>query len=180
MNPFSVEANMTDKETADSIFITGLKNAHAMENEALSIMNPQVERLENYPDVLNRLKRHIEETNQQIKRLDDILGSMNEKRSMLKDNALSFTGSLAAAAHTVMQDEVLKNSMANFAFENFEIAAYKSLIQVAKETGHQSAIPPLEQNLREEEAMAAWLSEHLPDVTSTYVKRASAGERAGL
>ena len=29
--------------------------------------------------------------------------------------------------HTLAGDEILKNSFANFAFENFEIAAYKSL-----------------------------------------------------
>ncbi|MBY5812522.1 DUF892 family protein, partial [Rhizobium leguminosarum] len=33
------------------IFVAGLKNAHAMENQALSIMKPQLKRIENYPEV---------------------------------------------------------------------------------------------------------------------------------
>ena len=57
---------MTD---TDDIFVTGLRNAHAMENQALSIMKPQVSRIENYPEVAHRLQQHITETEGQIQRL---------------------------------------------------------------------------------------------------------------
>ncbi len=36
---------------------------------------------------------------------------------------LSAGGSMAAIGHSMADDEILKNSFANFAFENFEIAA---------------------------------------------------------
>ena len=35
-----------DNDTALDLYVTGLRNAHALENEALSIMRPQIERLE--------------------------------------------------------------------------------------------------------------------------------------
>lgn len=35
--------------------------------------------------------------------------------------------------------EILKNSFANFAFENFEVAAYKSLLTVAEAGGYGAA-----------------------------------------
>ncbi len=114
---------MSDNATRD-IFITGLKNAHAMETQALSIMKPQVKRIENYPDVAARLEQHIAETEGQITRIEEILSGLDEDHSKLKDMALSFTGTMAAMGHTVAGDEILKNSFANFAFENFEIAAY--------------------------------------------------------
>ena len=57
-------------ERANSLFITGLKNAHALENQALELMNRQVERIENYPGVKARLEQHIQETHEQIARLD--------------------------------------------------------------------------------------------------------------
>ena len=38
-------------ERANSVFVTDLKNAHALENQALELMNRQVERIENYPDI---------------------------------------------------------------------------------------------------------------------------------
>jgi Uncharacterized protein conserved in bacteria len=61
-------------ETSRELFVTGLRNAHAMENEALSIMKPQLKRIEKYPEVSDRLDRHIRETEGQIQRLREILG----------------------------------------------------------------------------------------------------------
>lgn len=55
-----------------SIFIVGLRNANAMENQALSIMKPQVKRIENYPQVADRLQQYIQETEGQIARLESI------------------------------------------------------------------------------------------------------------
>jgi ferritin-like metal-binding protein YciE len=50
---------MSQPETPRFIFLLGLRNAHAMENQALSIMKPQVARIENYPEVARRLEEHI-------------------------------------------------------------------------------------------------------------------------
>ena len=167
-------------ERANSVFITGLKNAHALENQALELMNRQVERIENYPDVKAKLQQHIQETHEQIARLERILESLGESRSVLKDNALSLTGNMAAITHALTQDEIIKNSIANFAFENYEIASYKSPIQLAGETGHQEAELPLQVTLHEEEAMASWIDGHLPDVTHAYLERYVADQKAGL
>ena len=93
---------------------------------------------------------------------------------------MSLTGNLAAIAHALTQDEIVKNSIANFAFENFEIASYKSLIQLAGDTGHREAEQPLQETLREEEAMASWIDGHLSDVTHTYLERYLADQKAGL
>jgi hypothetical protein len=46
---------------------------------------------------------------------------------------------MAALDHAVAGDEILKNSFANFAFENFEIAAYKSLLTIAEAGGFSAA-----------------------------------------
>lgn len=167
-------------ERANSVFITGLKNAHALENQALELMNRQVERIENYADIKARLQQHIQETHEQIARLERVLELLGESRSVLKDNALSLIGNMAAITHAFTQDEIIKNSIANFAFENYEIAAYKSLIQLAGETGHQEAERPLQETLREEEAIASWIDSRLPDVTHTYLERYVADEKAGL
>lgn len=36
--------------TSHDLFVTGLENAHAMENQALPIMKPQASGIENYPE----------------------------------------------------------------------------------------------------------------------------------
>jgi len=168
---------MNENPTRD-IFVSGLKNAHAMENQALSIMKPQVKRIENYPDIAAKLEEHITETEGQIARLEEILTSLAEDHSSLKDLALSFTGSMAAMAHSVAGDEILKNSFANFAFENFEIAAYKSLITIAELGGHEGLVSGLKQSLDQEIAMAAWLEENLLPTTVKFANLKEAGQTA--
>jgi len=164
--------------TSHDLFITGLKNAHAMENQALSIMKPQASRIENYPDIEAQLNNHIAETKTQIARLDTILEGLDEDKSSLKDMALSLAGTFAAVGHTVAPDEILKNSMANFAFENFEIAAYKSLIALAEASGNDDAIPALEMSLNEELDMAEWLDANIEAVTLKFAGLKEAGETA--
>ena len=158
----------TAADARRDLFVTGLRNAHALEKQALSIMTPQVERIEHYPEVAERLRAHIEETNGQIARIDELLAAFQESASMLKDTALSMSGGMAAISHSVAGDEILKNSFANYAFEHFEIASYTALLTLAEDGGFASARAPLEQSLQEEKAMAQWIGDHLPDVTRRY------------
>lgn len=92
----------------------------------------------------------------------------------MKDTALSITGSLAALGHKMVGDEILKNSFANYAFENYEIAAYHSLITLAEQLGYSFALQALEANLQEEIAMADWLHKNLRDVTLQFAARREA------
>src|SRR5690606_39189357 len=98
--------NFSDK--ARDVFIVGLRNAHAMENQALSIMKPQESRIESYPHVKARLKSHINETERQIERLDTILTGLDESSSTIKDTALSAVGTMTALGHAAAGDAIIK------------------------------------------------------------------------
>lgn len=77
-------------------------------------------------------------------------------------------------------DEILKNSMANFAFEHFEIAAYTSLIIAASRSGGSAAIS-LEQSLDQEQRMADMIKQMpLPNVTECYIRPKASGDTAGV
>jgi ferritin-like metal-binding protein YciE len=157
-------------DTLRDLFVVGLRNVHAVENQALSIMKPQVARIENYPEVADRLRLHIDETDAQIARVEEILSGLGESHSSLKDTALSLTGGMAAITHSFAGDEIVKNSFANYAFEHFEIASYKSLLTMAEDGGFDAATSLLKTSLGEEQAMAQWIDDHLPDVTRRYAK----------
>jgi ferritin-like metal-binding protein YciE len=94
-------------------------------------MDRQLDRLVRYPEVADQLRMHRLETERQIERVEEILHSLRESHSRLKDMALNLVGNAAALSHTLAGDEILKNSFVNFAFENFEIASYRSLITLA-------------------------------------------------
>jgi ferritin-like metal-binding protein YciE len=161
-------------EDARSVFVTGLRNAHALETEAEQIIKRQLERLTDYPQMIEMLRAHLQDTERQKERLDQILGSMSESTSALKEGAMSIIGSLAALAHVPADDEVLKNTFANLAFENYEIAAYKSLLTMAKACGATNAQGLLQQSLQEEQRMAQWIDENVEDITRQYLARRSA------
>ena len=152
-----------------SVFITGLQNAHAVENQALSLMDRQLDRLVRYPEIAERLLAHRLETEDQIRRLDDILGSLGQRASGFKDMALGFMGNLAAMGNVMASDEVLKNQFVNAAFENFEVASYTSLLALAEAAELPTAADLLRQTLQEEVAMAAWVQESLGPLTLKYV-----------
>jgi ferritin-like metal-binding protein YciE len=160
------------------VFVTGLQNAHAVENQALAMIDRQLDRLVSYPELAERLRSHRTETERQIVRLDELLRGLNERHSSLKDMALGFMGNMAVFGNVMAGDEVLKNNLVNFAFENFEIASYTSLIALAEAASFGTALAPLRQTLEEERAMAAWLEEQLPALTRKYVELRSLGRTA--
>ncbi|MER8441448.1 DUF892 family protein, partial [Mesorhizobium sp. M1393] len=62
-----------------------LRDAHAMEEQAETILSGQIERLENYPEIRDRMNTHLEETRQQAKRLEQCLDRIGDGSSTLKD-----------------------------------------------------------------------------------------------
>lgn len=167
-----------DADTVRHVFVVGLRNAHALEHQALALMDRQIEQLAEYAEVEQRLRSHRGETERQIERLERVLDSLDESHSAVKDAALKIVGNLAALGHVFAPDEIIKNSFANFAFENYEVATYKALILMAQQGGFAFAVPLLEETLREEEAMVAFLDEMLPVIIRKYIALRSAGERA--
>ncbi|MCW6511263.1 ferritin-like domain-containing protein [Hyphomicrobiales bacterium BP6-180914] len=69
-----------------------------------------------------------------------------------------FVGNMMALGHTPPQGEILKNTYANHAFENFEITAYVSFLVIAEADGQSAHLSGFQQSLREEQAMAEKVS----------------------
>ena len=167
-------------DEARDIFITGLRNQHAVENQAIELLERQVGRLENYPEMSDRMRKHIAESKEQARRIEELLSGLGSSYSTMKDTAMSMLGNLMALGHAPASDEVLKNTLANFAFEHYEIAAYKSLLTLADAMGHSPAKAALESSLREEVAMAEWIDQHIAATTLRFVERSAAGQTAGV
>ena len=70
-------------------------------------------------------------------------------------------------------DEVVKGAMAGYVFENLEIASYTSLIGAANAVGDTETATACEQILVQEKAMAAWLLDHLPQITAAFLARSA-------
>ena len=165
-------------QTAKDILIVGLRNAYALEGQAIELTERQSERLEHYPELRARIRQHLEETRQQRAMVEQCLQRLGTSPSSLKDMALSLAANLQAMAHSMAGDEVLKNSFGSYAFEHFEIASYKSLIVMAETAGEPEIARTCQQILRQEEAMAGWIGDHLEETTHRFVARAETGGAA--
>ncbi|WMT92952.1 DUF892 family protein [Pelagibacterium sp. H642] len=111
----------------------------------------------------------MSETEGPIDRLDRILARIEEQHSGFKDMVLSAGGSMAALTHAAAGDEIIKDTFANYAFEHYEIAAYKSLLQLSDQIADGDISSLLQQTLDEEERMAQWINDNIGMVTAQYV-----------
>lgn len=162
-------------ESNRDLLITGLKNAYAMETQALDMMRTQHDRLDDYPELKSRIGQHVTETEQQMHRLEGCLAQFNETPSSLKDMALRLSGNLQAMFHAAAEDEVIKNVFASNAFENYEIATYKGLAAMAETAGAHDIADVARQNLREEEDMARFISDHVESTVREFMTRHAVG-----
>jgi len=156
-----------------------LRDAHAMEKQAETMLSGMESRIENYPQLRKRLAQHMKETQHQTQRLADVLGEQGSANSGLKDMAASVVQMGQALATSMAGDEVMKGVLAGFAFEHYEIGSYRILIAAAEVLGEPDISRVCRENLREEEDMGQWLSANIDPITAEYLERERRGsERA--
>lgn len=149
-----------------------LRDAHAMEQQAEQMLKAQAARIEHYPELKARIEQHIEETLGQQALLEGCITRLGSSPSRLKDTMGKVAAMGQAIGGMVASDEIVKGSMAGYVFEHMEIASYRTLIAAAEALGDQGTRAACERILAEEEAMARWLQDHLPDVTRQFLERA--------
>ncbi len=131
-----------------------LRDAHAMEKQAESMLESMASRIENYPDIKARIEQHISETKHQITMLEEVLDRNGISRSVLKDSMSKMAAMGQSIGGMFPSDEIVKGSISGYVFEQFEIACYTSLLAAAKKAGDTASIPTIEAILKEEMQMA--------------------------
>jgi len=151
-----------------------LRDAHAMEKQAESMLESMASRIDNYPDVRARIEQHISETKHQITVLEEILDRNDISRSVLKDSMSKMMAFGQSMGGMAASDEIVKGSISGYVFEQFEIACYTSLLAAAKKAGDTASVPAIEGILAQEQQMADWLIRHIPDTTEQFLLRSDA------
>jgi ferritin-like metal-binding protein YciE len=157
--------------TTKERLVQWLRDAHAMEMQAEKMLDDQSQRIEHYPDLKAQMQRHMEETRDQAKKIEACIKRLGGDTSAVKDFTGRFTAMAQGMSGYFVGDEVVKGSMAAYTFENMEIASYKSLIATAEAAGDHETKQVLEGILRQEEAMASWLGDHIGQITRQFLQR---------
>jgi ferritin-like metal-binding protein YciE len=148
-----------------------LRDAHAMEQQAETMLKGQASRIEHYPVLKARIEEHIQETIGQRELLEGCIKRLGGSPSTIKDVMGKMAAFGQALGGMTASDEIVKGAMAGYVFEHFEIASYTALIAAAKTAGDPETARVCEDILVQEEAMADWLATHLPEVTEEFLVR---------
>ena len=148
-----------------------LRDAHAMEMQAVQMLSGMAGRIKSYPMLQARIEQHIEETKNQASMIERCITARGGDTSKMKDAAAQLLATAQALSGMFAGDEVMKGSLAGYTFEHMEIASYRILIAAAEALGDQQTAMTCRQILQEEEAMAEWLAENIGPLTKEFLDR---------
>ena len=150
-------------------YLTGLRNQHAVEGQAIETIEGQLGRMEAYPQLHARMQQELERSRTQATRLEALLSKHGTTASATKETVTNLVGKVSGLVHMTAPDEVIKNVLAAIGFKAYEIASYKTLMATAEFAGMTGDVAVLKQSQSEEMEMGDWLGEHLPAFVQQYL-----------
>lgn len=159
--------------THEENYLAWVKDAHAMEKQAESMLEKMSGRLEHYPELKARIDQHIEETREQQALVESVIERYDTSSSTFKDAIGKLSAMGQAMGGMMADDEAVKGAISGYVFENLEIGSYTSLIAAAKLVGDSEGVRIFTQIREQEIAMAEWCLQHLPDVTEQFMIRSA-------
>ena len=161
--------------TREELLMQWLRDAHAMEKQAIESIENQVSRLEHYPQMQNWARDHVEASQRQREMVRKCIERRGGDTSTFKDMAMTVMGNIQEATSFFTSDEVLKNAITDHGFKQYEIASYTSLRSAAETVADTETAQVCDSIIKEEEELARRLLSILPDVTRAYMDREATG-----
>lgn len=155
--------------TPKDTMISWLKDAHSMESSVIQTLEQHIDQAKDHPQIHKRLSEHLEESRRHADLVESCLKRYGESTSGLKETMGKITGFMQGVAPGASPDTLVKNAMADYATEHFEMAAYRSLIAAATYLGDSETARICEQIRGDEERMAKFLDQHLPNATQEFL-----------
>jgi ferritin-like metal-binding protein YciE len=101
---------------------------------------------------------------------------LGEDVSRVKSGIANVLGAIQGMSTVMAKDKILKNAMANYAIEYFEIAAYLANAEAARMLGYDDIAEVCETIMEEEQEMADWLEGQIPFLTRREIREAVESE----
>ena len=123
-------------DTAREVYISGLRNQHAVENQAIELLERQLgdrRTIRRWLSGCGNIWRKVNSRQTESR----VIGRAEHEPFDLEGHGDLVHRQFAALGHASASDEVIKNTFANYAFEHYEIASYQSLLVVADVAGQR-------------------------------------------
>jgi ferritin-like metal-binding protein YciE len=152
---------MAEMGTLHEAFVEELRDTYDAEKQLTKAL-PKMAKAANSPELKEAIENHLEETRQQVQRLEQVFATIEEKA---RGKHCEGIAGIIEEGQTVMQEEydeatadALLIAAAQRA-EHYEMAAYGTLVAWARAMGHDDAADLLQETLDEEKAADEKLNE---------------------
>lgn len=166
---------MSDTSATMTLYLTGLRNQHAVETQAIGTIQNELPRMTAYPALHAKMQEDKARSTEQAARLDRLLSQHGTSASAAKEAVTGAVATVAGFMHSFSSDDVLKNVLAAIGYKAYEIGSYKVLIALAGAAGATADATVLEGSMKEEQEMGDWLGSHLPEFVGAYLAQQKAG-----
>jgi ferritin-like metal-binding protein YciE len=163
---------MADAGTLHDAFIDELRDAYDAEKQITKAL-PKMAKAASSPELRAAFEAHLEETRDQITRLEEVFGTLDEKvRGKHCDGMAGIIEEGKGVMEEDFDDATMDACLIASAqrVEHYEMAAYGTLVAWARAMGHDEAAELLEQTLDEEKAA----DEKLTSIAEDGVNREAA------
>ncbi len=141
-------------KTLEDLFIHELSDIYSAEKQLTKAL-PRLARAATNPELVTAFETHLEETQGQVERIDQVVDVLEIKLKRIKCAAME---GLVEEGKEVIE-EVEKGPVRDAALiggaqkvEHYEIASYGTIAALAKQLGYKDALPLLLETLAEEKA----------------------------
>lgn len=151
---------MADAGTLHDAFIDELRDTYDAERQLTKAL-AKLAKAATSPDLSEAFSSHLEETQGQIERLEEVFASLDEK---VRGKHCDGIAGIIEEGKSIMEEDFDDTTMdacliaAGQRAEHYEMAAYGTLVAWARAMGHTDAADLLQQNLDEEKAADEKLS----------------------
>lgn len=155
--------------TKEFVYLDWLRDAHAMEKHAESLLQAATLRLEDFPLLQARMKQYTQQTCEQQQQVKEVLKRYDSNWSALKE-ALGRMSAVGQAASDMLRgEEGVRIAVSSYVFCNYKVATYTALLAAAQQAADSKGIKTFQLILQDEIQMADWLLHQLPDVANEAI-----------
>jgi ferritin-like metal-binding protein YciE/nucleoside-diphosphate-sugar epimerase len=148
-----VSLGAVDPDQLDSALLAYLRDVHALEGQAVKLLEAGAERVED-EQLEVAFRDHLAETRGHLARVEGLLEERGASPSLIKDTVLKAGGLNLSGFFGAQPDSTTKLAGFAYAFEHLEVAAYELLQRVAARAGDEGVVAAAEEILAEERAAA--------------------------
>ena len=143
-----------DIKTMDDLFLHTLQDIYYAENQIMKALPVMIGKASDN-QLKQGLERHLGETEEQVKRLEQVFQKLNQKVQGVDcpaiDGIIEEANEVAGEVEDkdVLDAAIIANAQA---VEHYEMTRYGTLVTWAQQLGHNEVVPLLQKTLDEEKA----------------------------